>query len=62
MDLAAGSPTGVNPIDLAAVAIVVVGFVLGLRSGFFPQLGGLAGEIGGRPSSSPPCRSSATGS
>jgi S1-C subfamily serine protease len=47
MDLAAGSPTGVNPVDLAAVAIVVVGFVLGLRSGFFPQLGGLAGAIGG---------------
>ncbi|HTC85965.1 MAG TPA: MarP family serine protease [Candidatus Acidoferrum sp.] len=38
---------GVNPIDVAAVAIVAFTFVFGLRSGFFPQLGGLAGAIVG---------------
>ena len=47
MDPAAGATAGLNPIDVAAVAIVVIGFVLGLRSGFFPQLGGLLGAIAG---------------
>lgn len=47
MDPAAGATAGLNPIDLAAVAIVVIGFILGLRSGFFPQLGGLVGAIAG---------------
>lgn len=37
--------SGLNPLDLAAVAIVVVAFILGLRSGFFSQLGGLLGAI-----------------
>ncbi|MBF6606685.1 MAG: MarP family serine protease [Chloroflexi bacterium] len=38
---------GVNPLDLAAVLIVAFAFLLGLRSGFFPQLGGLAGAVAG---------------
>jgi len=37
----------VNPLDVAAVFIVGISFVLGLRSGFFPQLGGLVGAVGG---------------
>jgi len=37
----------VNPLDVAAVLIVVCSFVLGLRSGFFPQLGGLLGAVAG---------------
>ncbi|MHB8458647.1 MAG: MarP family serine protease [Candidatus Limnocylindrales bacterium] len=36
-----------NPLDLAAVLIVAFAFLLGLRSGFFPQLGGLAGAVAG---------------
>ena len=39
--------SGLNPIDLAAVAIVIFAFVLGLRSGFFSQLGGLLGAVAG---------------
>jgi S1-C subfamily serine protease len=38
---------GLNPLDVAAVLIVAFSFVLGLRSGFLPQLGGLVGAIGG---------------
>jgi S1-C subfamily serine protease len=38
---------GLNPVDVAAVFIVAFSFVLGLRSGFLPQLGGLLGAIGG---------------
>jgi uncharacterized membrane protein required for colicin V production len=39
--------SGLNPLDLAAVAIVILAFVLGLRSGFFSQLGGLLGAVAG---------------
>jgi S1-C subfamily serine protease len=38
---------GLNPVDVAAVFIVAFSFVLGLSSGFLPQLGGLLGAIGG---------------
>jgi S1-C subfamily serine protease len=37
----------VNPIDLAAIALIVVGAWLGFRSGALPQIGGLIGAIGG---------------
>jgi S1-C subfamily serine protease len=37
----------VNPIDIAAIVLLLVGAALGFRSGAFPQLGGLAGAIGG---------------
>jgi S1-C subfamily serine protease len=37
----------VNPIDLAALLLVVVGAWLGFRSGALPQIGGLLGAIGG---------------
>jgi S1-C subfamily serine protease len=38
----------VNPFDAAAIALVVFAFIAGLRSGVFPQLGGLVGAaIGG---------------
>lgn len=37
----------VNLVDLAAVCLVVAGLVGGIRSGALPQLGGLAGAIGG---------------
>ena len=38
----------VNPLDLVAVALlIVVGAVLGFRSGAMPQIGGLLGAIGG---------------
>jgi S1-C subfamily serine protease len=37
----------VNPIDLGAIVLVIVGALLGLRSGALPQLGGLIGAIGG---------------
>ena len=36
-----------NPIDLAAIALIVVGAWLGFRSGALPQIGGLIGAIGG---------------
>ena len=38
---------GLNLVDLAAFAIVIFAFILGLRSGFFSQLGGLAGAVAG---------------
>jgi S1-C subfamily serine protease len=37
----------VNPIDLIAILLVVLGAFLGFRSGALPQLGGLIGAIGG---------------
>jgi S1-C subfamily serine protease len=37
----------VNPIDIVAVALVIVALLLGFRSGALPQLGGLLGAIGG---------------
>ena len=37
----------VNPLDLIAVLLVVLGVVLGFRSGALPQVGGLLGAIGG---------------
>lgn len=37
----------VNLVDLAAVCLVLAGLIGGLRSGAFPQLGGLLGAIGG---------------
>ena len=36
-----------NPIDLAAIVLLLVGAALGFRSGAFPQLGGLVGAVGG---------------
>jgi len=36
-----------NLVDLAAIALLVAGLVAGIRSGALPQLGGLAGAIGG---------------
>jgi S1-C subfamily serine protease len=36
-----------NVIDLSALVLVVVGVFAGIRSGAFPQLGGLAGAVGG---------------
>lgn len=39
--------SGLNPLDLIAVGIVILAFVLGLRSGFFSQLGGLLGAVVG---------------
>jgi S1-C subfamily serine protease len=37
----------VNPLDLVAIALVVLAAVLGFRSGALPQLGGLLGAVGG---------------
>jgi uncharacterized membrane protein required for colicin V production len=36
-----------NPLDLVAVALVVLAVVLGFRSGALPQIGGLLGAVGG---------------
>ncbi len=36
-----------NPLDLIAILLIVIGAVLGFRSGALPQIGGLAGAIGG---------------
>ena len=36
-----------NPLDLVAVLLVIVGLILGARSGAIPQIGGLAGAIAG---------------
>lgn len=36
-----------NPLDLVAILLVVVGLLLGFRSGALPQIGGLVGAIGG---------------
>jgi S1-C subfamily serine protease len=35
----------VNPVDLAAIALIVVAAILGFRSGALPQVGGLLGAI-----------------
>jgi S1-C subfamily serine protease len=37
----------VNPLDLIAVLLVVVGLILGARSGAIPQVGGLVGAVAG---------------
>lgn len=37
----------VNPLDLIAVLLVVVAFILGFRSGAIPQIGGLFGAVAG---------------
>jgi S1-C subfamily serine protease len=37
----------VNPVDLVAIALVVIALVLGFRSGALPQIGGLAGALAG---------------
>jgi S1-C subfamily serine protease len=37
----------VNPLDLVAIALVVLAVVLGFRSGALPQVGGLLGAVGG---------------
>ena len=47
MDPTAGTAAGLNPLDVGAVVLVVLSLVLGLRSGILPQIGGLAGAIGG---------------
>ncbi len=36
-----------NPLDLLAILLVVVGVILGARSGAIPQVAGLVGAIGG---------------
>ena len=36
-----------NPVDLIALLLVVLAVILGFRSGALPQVGGLAGAIGG---------------
>lgn len=36
---------GVNPVDLLAVALVLIAGVAGFRSGALPQLGGIAGAV-----------------
>ncbi len=36
-----------NALDVIALLLLIVTFVAGLRSGFFPQLGGLLGAAGG---------------
>lgn len=41
------NPDAVNLIDLAAVCLLIAGLVGGIRSGAFPQVGGLLGAIGG---------------
>lgn len=35
-----------NPFDLLAILLVIAAFLLGIRSGALPQIGGLAGAIG----------------
>ena len=47
MDALVAATSSFTPLDGAAVVILVVAFALGLRSGFFPQLGGLLGAIVG---------------
>ena len=37
----------VNPVDLIAIALVVLAALLGFRSGALPQIGGLVGAVGG---------------
>ena len=36
-----------NLLDVGAVVLIVFAFVSGLRSGLFPQLGGLLGAVVG---------------
>lgn len=36
-----------NPLDLLAVLLVIVGLILGARSGAIPQIGGLLGAVAG---------------
>lgn len=36
-----------NPLDLIAVLLVIVGLILGARSGAIPQVGGLVGAVAG---------------
>ena len=36
-----------NPLDLIAVLLVIMGLILGARSGAIPQVGGLAGAVAG---------------
>lgn len=36
-----------NPLDLVAILLVIVGLILGARSGAIPQVGGLVGAVGG---------------
>jgi uncharacterized membrane protein required for colicin V production len=43
----AGATPGPNVLDLAALVIVLFAALLGSRSGFFPQLGGLLGAVAG---------------
>jgi S1-C subfamily serine protease len=47
VDPSAGATPGPNLLDAAALAIVVIAALLGARSGFFPQLGGLLGAVAG---------------
>ncbi len=35
-----------NPFDLLAILLVIAAFLLGIRSGALPQIGGLAGAVG----------------
>ncbi len=35
-----------NPFDLLAILLVIAAFLLGIRSGAMPQIGGLAGAVG----------------
>ncbi len=41
------NPDAVNLIDLAAICLLIAGLVGGIRSGAFPQVGGLLGAIAG---------------
>ena len=47
MDGLVAATSTFTPLDGAALGILIVAFGLGLRSGFFPQLGGLFGAIVG---------------
>ena len=47
MDGLVAATSTFTPLDGAALVILIVAFGLGLRSGFFPQLGGLFGAIVG---------------
>jgi uncharacterized membrane protein required for colicin V production len=47
VDPSVGATAGPNALDVAALAIVVIAALLGARSGFFPQLGGLLGAVAG---------------
>jgi S1-C subfamily serine protease len=47
VDPSVGATPGPNALDVVALAIVVIASLLGARSGFFPQLGGLLGAVAG---------------